>query len=273
MVPQLEQIQKLNTNDTGINNQGKKMTNRMPLVRFPFYIIQNGSPRSGSTFQFELLSVISFIKSPPNSIIDIFRSTMRTKDKDVASDLTDHILQNKSFVSKDHKDRYKSNIFKKDLFRDIAFFTSGTIQLKSSLHHQTRESLRNCSMCEIDYYQPIFGLSDEELTTIKQHMSLYEKLRQCCGLQMSKFERLRLHGCSVTRYQSHPDYPWCENNNMSAVELMYQADPIPNLLEKQAFSWKGVGTCDRTKAQVRSGKDFNGAKFQGCDSFAKQIQE
>ena len=74
-----------------------------------------------------------------------------------------------------------------------------------SILTQNRDKLEECSACEIERYIPIFDLSDDDVTSLKQHMHDFEILRQCCGLQMSKYEMLRLHGCDVTQYMGQSD--------------------------------------------------------------------
>ena len=75
-----------------------------------------------------------------------------------------------------------------------------------SILTQNRNNLEECSACEIERYIPIFDLSDDDVTSLKQHMHDFEILRQCCRMQMSKYEMLRLIGCDVTKYMGQSDY-------------------------------------------------------------------
>ena len=110
-------------------------------------------------------------------------------------------------------------------------------------------------------------------------MSKYEILRRCCGYQMSKYERLRLHGCNVTQYQQqnqthHYDYPWCENYNLTKIELdftfnsqniKYHSGEI-----ERKINWNQPGDCLYYRNEIQyNNKDFNGRPWNkniyGCD--------
>merc|ERR1712129_454977 len=97
-----------------------------------------------------------------------------------------------------------------------------------ALYHQYREDLNQYSMREIDKYQSIFGLTDKEINLLKEHMSLWESLRMCCGMQMSKYEILRLNGCDVTKYMNETDYPNCEYKNLTDIELRFESSTLSN---------------------------------------------
>lgn len=61
------------------------------------------------------------------------------------------------------------------------------------LHHQlVDDAFHNCSLCEISkYYKPIFDLTDKEVSLPEEYMKSFELLHQCCGVQMSKYNRYR----------------------------------------------------------------------------------
>jgi hypothetical protein len=177
----------------------------------------------------------------------------------IVKDLRDNL----SFVVKTHDTSMNLS--------NVSVFSSGDDRPSYSLHHQTRENLVTCSMCEIDSYQSIFGLSDDELQAVKKHMTMYEKIRKCCGLQMSKFNRLRLHGCDVTPFQHNEGYPWCENYNMTEIELEFEKSPIPYVANSAKLTWEKPGDCARHDAEIIGGQDFNGHPFKDCASLATKF--
>lgn len=144
------------------------------------------------------------------------------------------------------------------------------------VHEQVMNSasFRQCASCEIaQYYQDLFALTAEEVRILQDYMTAYELLRQCCGLQQSKYNRLRLHGCNVTPYQQLAAYPWCERHDLDRVEqdfetlvaryqLTYRTpmgrlDPNPNL-------WHQRGDRQNYERQIiEDHLDFNGARFDG----------
>lgn len=123
--------------------------------------------------------------------------------------------------------------------------------------------------CEIERYQPIFGLSDVEVEMLKRYMADFAVLRQCCGFHMSKYEVLRLNGCNVTKYMDRPDYPHCEDRNIIAVEHSFASNPLPFHPISPELNWVQPGDCDRLNAQIATGMSFNGRPFQTCDIVGK----
>lgn len=244
---------------TGTPADGPK-NHKYPLQP-PFQIVQVGEPRSGSTFQWHLLTVIAQLKSPANTKLasnDFF------SDRKVLWETMLHTKsKNQTLVGKVHNSR----IIDGQIGNHISTFTSGSQKSKLpdlSHYHQQRDNLLNCSLCEIDQYRPIFGLDDEEVVILKTYMRLWEKLRQCCGYQMSKYQRFILHGCEAEKYQSRPDYPWCERLNLTDIEFQFEENPIDS-------SWfNRPGDCAAHDLTIIGGKDFNGEEFKGCESFENQ---
>mmetsp|Transcript_26142 Transcript_26142/g.56028 ORF Transcript_26142/g.56028 Transcript_26142/m.56028 type:complete len:257 (+) Transcript_26142:2-772(+) len=141
-----------------------------------------------------------------------------------------------------------------------------------SLYQQKLPNLYNCSLCEIDNYAPIFGLTPEDLRLLKEYMSNFEILRQCCGLQQSKYNRYRLHGCNVTQLLAdqpaiRKTYPYCERHDMAEIETQFAALPIEYGTRSDG-DWKKPGDCARFEEKIVTlGADFNGKKFKSCDTF------
>lgn len=140
----------------------------------PFKIVQIGEPRSGSTFQYELLRAILTIKSPPGTKIesrfvsrndwytDPFRGVMG-------------LASNSTFIIKTHTS--DARLRKAGNDASVAVFSSSEI-VPYSLYTQKRANLERCSECELDKYRPFFNLTDDDILILKQHMRDFTILRQ-----------------------------------------------------------------------------------------------
>eukprot|EP00588_Corethron_pennatum_P004042 CAMPEP_0194293814 /NCGR_PEP_ID=MMETSP0169-20130528/48728_1 /TAXON_ID=218684 /ORGANISM="Corethron pennatum, Strain L29A3" /LENGTH=405 /DNA_ID=CAMNT_0039042465 /DNA_START=89 /DNA_END=1302 /DNA_ORIENTATION=+ len=95
-------------------------------------------------------------------------------------------------------------------------------------------------------------------------MTRFEKIRQCCGMQMSKYEILRLNGCEMSKYIERSDYPKCEMYNLSKIENEFEGMPIPYTENNSDLHWTKSGDCARFVSEISSGKGFNGNPFEGC---------
>ena len=125
-----------------------------------------------------------------------------------------------------------------------------------------------CSTCEVDNYKDIFNMTDGEVKRVKDYMETYVIIRRCCGMQMSKWEMKRLHGCNITEEQKkRPDYPHCELINKQQIEkkLADNVGGIVHHAQDDPFNWKQVGDCKKFDDKIIAGKGFNGEKFKGCD--------
>jgi len=134
---------------------------------------------------------------------------------------------------------------------------------------QSRKNLERCSLCEVDRYQPIFGLTDDEVYLLKLRMSLFEKLRLCCGLQMSRIRMLQLHGCNTTALEGqHPGgAPQCDDIEKVEARFEQVRALIPYHVENGDKVWSRPGDCAKFDAQIVAGAGFNGKekyKFKGC---------
>mmetsp|Transcript_50350 Transcript_50350/g.98516 ORF Transcript_50350/g.98516 Transcript_50350/m.98516 type:complete len:391 (+) Transcript_50350:74-1246(+) len=228
------------------------------IIKPPFRIVQIGEPRSGSTFQFRLLSAIAHLKSPTGSKV-------LTQFVPPNIPLFGKIIKNNStFVLKTHKEF--ESLSKLQRRGDISVFSSTTSSSMPSyaVYTQKKNQLVISSMREIESYQPIFDLTPVEVNTLKEYMGDYEKIRQCCGLQMSKYEVLRLRGCDISEFTNQPDYPMCEKYDMEDIERRFEASPIPYYESHDKTNWAKPGDCARFNLEISSGKDFNGRKFDKC---------
>lgn len=229
------------------NNQDTKP------IQYPFFICQFGRSRSGTTFQTELIKAIMNLKSPPGINIDGSMRFAPSYDPESGQPYG---------LWKSHREKDAQECVEKG----FPLFTSGMAvpeELKSNLHHQSMEDLEECSLCEVEKYQQIFDLSDEEVSAVKDFMKNYQILRKCCGLQMSQFNRLRLHGCDITPFKSNPHYPHCETHNMTEIELKFDSSPIYFQAIRPDYNWAQPGDCAKFDEMIISDYDFNGKSFTG----------
>jgi hypothetical protein len=236
-------------------------TNLTLPLQPPYRILEVGQKRTGSTFQFQLLDAIAQVKSKGKYEVE-FLGYLKKFVK--MSERVDTFPE--SFVGKSHAlDDVGLAQAQKD--GKLIVFTSGMLPgddlYNVGLYNQQRINLERCSMCEIDKYQPIFGLTDEELALIKDYMSSYEKIRQCCGLQMSKAERARLNGCNMTLVQQWRGYPHCELVDKHAVELkLMEFDPIiKHRANSPRDNWSQVGDCAKFDEMMAQGHTRTGRKY------------
>lgn len=254
-------------------------------LKAPYRIVQIGLPRSASTFQFELLHVIVGMRGHQSSsrLIDsgITASVIDEKTGKELKGIRKHLyvseINNSSFVARSHAipnftaDFYDSNGIV--LFESVPQLSKKRV--RNALYTQDLSSMYNCSLCEVEKYQQLFNLTSAEVEDVKEYMHYFERLRQCCGLQMSKFNRLRLHGCNVSQYHSLPSYPNCEAENLTLVEHSFNAHLLRNYSRTNGyqFNWANPGDCARFDAVIISGKDFNGMPFEGCEKGMERIKQ
>ena len=229
----------------------------------PYRIVQYGIGRSGSTFQAHLLNAIVSIKEP-NSYIQL-TLTKYLEDED------------SSFVVKTHKfvDRLKQIAERHNVSIFLSRSLGGTSHRDMIMNNltypvlytQMKENLLNCSLCEVDHYSKIFGLTKKEVENIKLYMKYYEIIRRCCGYQMSQYEMKRLNGCNMTKYRSLPSYPNCEAYNKTEIEILFANNPggIVHRTLNPNFNWAKVGDCQQMDESIATGVGFNRGKFRGCD--------
>ena len=306
---------------TTVGSLGSKLN--LPLQGPPYYVVQHGTPRSGSTFQYQLLQAILDLKSKrhtsseegtattaSSSPVAFMNTPVPYKWREVhkltkTRSRTDMVYQGQDFfkplvdfgfLQKTHDfDWVQKTIceFHK-LKKQVAIFVSVTgsdrrenddddehlRQILAPLtltygtgyiaHVQEINSadFRKCSSCEIEkYYRPIFDLSAREVQIVEDYTKQYSIIRKCCGSQMSKYNRLRLHGCDVSEYQNDNkhDYPWCENHTLPKIE-----ESFANLIENHGLrppenhsGWIKPGDCAESEDSVRAGSDFNNRKWSG----------
>ena len=241
-----------NRDDTTLNNTRASSTNKV------YRILQSGGSRTGSTFQYQLLCSIVQMKNPPDAPPAICSFIGKN-----LSSYQDAIKSGASFVFKTH---YSSEaMINATRDNDLEIFSSGGRGSKVAVYIQQREQLEKCPICEIKEYKPFFGLSDEEVKQLENHMQLFTIIRQCCGLQMSKYEVLRLNGCDVSSYVDKPDYPHCERHDLDKTEQEFAASRIPYIVNNPKFNWAKPGDCKRFREKTEKKKlGFNGKAVTSC---------
>lgn len=278
--------------------------NNFPL-KPPFRIYQLGRRRSGSTFQEALLRAIITVKMnfygmDTSQVIVGFARNTKLNEELIKKENKNQNQNQTSFLVKAHDERYAVDIVRKYRAIDnnnnattVHVFTSSSTSSSSSssspftkitsTYHQRLEDLNNCSLCEIQNYIPIFDLQPTEVRFIEAFMSRFEILRRCCGMQQSKYNRYRLHGCNVTELLTdNPEihYPYCERHNLSQVEHEFSNLPYTQIINSNRFSWskyiwKQQGDCSKYDAMIRKGADFNlqpHSRFRSCHDFRRKYK-
>ena len=228
------------------------------VLTYPFRIVQVGAPRTGSTFQYNLLDAIVSLKTPPNVTVK-YRGFNSGWDE---GSFRARINHNNSFVFKYHK--YLQFFGKLQEEGGIAVFSSGGRGEGTARYIQDLDALNNCSLCEVDNMKPIFGLTDDDVRTLKYHLGNYSIIRRCCGYQMSKYEIRRLNGCNMSNSTTLTEYPHCEDYDLDHVEKLFHASPIGYHAHSARMNWKRPGDCKRIRRDISTGKGFNKQKFAGC---------
>jgi len=239
----------------------RKTPHPLPL-KPPFRIVQLGRRRTGSTFQLHLLDAIAQVKTGAYHATHGINFQYISQDKRIGDTYVDF---GESFVVKSHRFREKRL---EDLQKEgrMVLFTSGMREdeddiFNYTLYNQDPEALRTCSLCEVDHYRDIFGLTDGEVTTIKDYLRSFEQIRQCCGLQMSQYEIARLNGCNMTEPSQRPEYPHCESLDKEQAERDLSQSPIRHRSQTVEYNWEKPGDCARFDAIVRSGRGRNNRPF------------
>jgi len=289
----------------------------LPLTP-PFRIVQAGQPRSGSTFQHQLLDAIAHLKSEESGTAaaaaaggrSILTEFVGLPDGRTAGRIRQYASQNESFVFKTHEKWDNADLQALHRSGEIVLFASlytvrpssasGTdrsaakaagAQITSTAasaplaaYIQYSGNLENCSACEIDRYKPIFGLTDNEVTFLKLRMELYGTIRQCCGMQMSKYRMAQLHGCDVTEFLRLPSFPHrCDTANITDVEVQFheistvgspllKGQRVPYNVIRNEYNWAEPGDCAKFDDKIKSGRAFNNQEFEGCEPAVKRLR-
>ena len=140
----------------------------------PFKIVQIGEPRTGSTFQYELLRAIIAIKSPYGTKIESKFVSKKLWSLDSFNGAMS-LASNSTFIIKTHT---SDPLLRKASYNgSVAVFSSSEI-VPYSMYTQKRTDIEKCSECEVKKYQSIFKLTDDDIELLQQHMRDFKILRQ-----------------------------------------------------------------------------------------------
>ena len=212
----------------------------------PVQIVQVGVPRTGSTFQFTLLCAMARLR---HGRVDCRYDSSPIKRKKLGSVVLKTHLRGNKWLKKMH------------MQGNIHVFSSGDTDRYGHVNQQ-RKDLIECATCQVERYRCLFQLSDHEVAVVKTFITTWGTLRRCCGSQMSKYERLRLHKCDIRSHVNRKDYPHCEKLDLEGLERRFLTIPLP--FDRQGFYPGKIGDCSRSRKEIVNGQDFNGKKFQGC---------
>lgn len=227
----------------------------------PFKIFQVGTPRTGSTFQYHLLQAIVSLKSPPGTFVNsLFVKEPFFQDTELVQK---YMAPNATFVIKAHKfpvDQKRRKYWKT---RNVSVFASSE-GFPYAVYTHDRNRILDCPICEIDSYVPIFGLTTNDVKLLRSYISDFSIIRRCCGMQMSKYEVLRLNGCKMSSHAYNIDYPKCEQYNLTEVEHHFANNPIPFTPLYTEYNWAKPGDCHRFQEMIKEGRGFNGEPVSKC---------
>jgi hypothetical protein len=215
-------------------------------------IIQWGTPRLGTTFQYTLLCLIVKMKHMPNEN-NVRCDEMGSPTRNIGPDM----------VMKTHYRPHPVN------FTNYLLFTAARSSdpvWNGSAYQQQYGQFLAAPLEEVKRYQPIFNLTAKEVHSAMAYMRYWSIIRRCCGSQQSLVNRQRLHGCKPSEPITSPQYPACETYNLTAVEELlhrlpgYQLFPFYPRMESSHGVGRPhyVGYCAETEHKiVEERKDFN----------------
>jgi len=223
------------------HDRGRGEPTRNSSIQLPTSIVQFGRPRTSSTTQTCILMIIK-----------CFRPAIKE-------------------VKKLHR-RPKFNSGKTWYFQSAMDNKTLSAAPVKAIHY--RRALMNEGFPYLErsvsrVYGPLFGLSSQERTDLLDYMRLWNVLRQCCGLQLSKpyAEQLRQPGTPKTHY--------CWGINATQAEEEFVKSPIVLRCAKEVI---GLGStseydqelagemdghyCQRTQKLWEHGMRFNGRNLK-----------
>jgi len=220
-------------------------------------ILQIGVPRTGSTWQYQLLCVIMQL----------------VHDYDVdchggadSSEATYQVLKSHSFRT------VTGEIGKAKAKEDLAMFLTTNMephiqdkQLKRVGYSwgviQTYDTLVKEGLAVIQTYSKLFGLTEHQTKMVYQYMKYWQITRRCCGNQQGQdnFKRLQNSTAPLAHKFIEYDYSDCAIYNLGEVEtLLVSTEVIKNDPSAKEVISQISGSCKRTNDLVRGGMGFNG---------------
>lgn len=95
----------------------------------------------------------------------------------------------------------------------------------------------------IELYAYFFDLPSRYLPMLREYYTLWEKLRVCCGLQMSKYWRYELN--HSTWNQKLDPHPFCGSLDIDAVEKAFINTTIFKMIEDNSRVVVGIRRINR----------------------------
>ena len=124
----------------------------------------------------------------------------------------------------------------------VIFFTAGTKAHGRKLADDLKKSGGKVGLVQdletlseikavgfLDLYADFFDLSSQYLPLLHDYFTLWEKLRCCCGAQMSKYWRYELNP-STWRTKLDP-HPFCSSLDIDAVEKAFMNTTIFKMID------------------------------------------
>lgn len=169
----------------------------------------------------------------------------------------------------------------------MVFTSHNSSELKwtESVYQQSKESVKFAPLDEVGKYAPFFNLTTDDVAAVQGYLRYWMVLRQCCGSQMARENRLRLHGCNNTAIKDNADslsWPACEMYKLPQVigllkrTSLFASMQVKNsrdlnetaLAEKvEKKATEMIELCNREEQLiVHKGLDFNLRPFRGCDN-------
>jgi hypothetical protein len=234
-------------------------------------IMQVGTPRTGSTFQWYLLCTAANMK-----LHDLGEGSVHCAFAPNASNAEQAIREHgHKLVLKMHQPPPAS--CKSGGCFVFTSHTNDRPKWPGTLYQQVSTRLLVAPLAEVSRYEAAFDLSAADVTALQGYFRYWSVLRECCGSQMSLEYRLRLHGCANdTILAKDPDslhYPACEAYDIREVaELMGRTSIVTRGIHS-IFSNKFGGSrsptaivqsCEASRQAIIDGMDFNGDYFTSC---------
>ena len=224
-----------------VNNVGKLTDIEVRPIR---HIFQYGPPRTASTTQFNLVCVALFLHIKKYSP-DLMNNAICT----MAGSFTNDDLAYKYTLQQSNIPQVvKSHVNTPDPRRinEKTFVFATANDAKEANHtismlHEKRlkvgiiQDLKTLKAHGIDHwikiYAEFFSLSSEDIKLMSEYFGVWDKLRQCCGMQMSKNFRNDLLP-SNKRSSELVSHPFCGLINPDAIEGAFMNTKLYKLINE-----------------------------------------
>jgi len=247
-------------------------------------IVQYGTPRTGSTFQWWLLCTVARLKLGGNSGGDSRIPCLYAPNSTYAAQLIQE--HRHRVVIKMHASPPDSCLNHRCLV--FTSHTSAAALWPEAVYQQVPHRLLTSSLAEVSRYRAHFNLKPAEFEAVQGYLRYWSVLRQCCGKQMSLQYRLLLHGCvNDSIIASDADtlsYPACEAYDMVEIARLYTRTSIfmrrihgddrnARVHADDRNASDIAQSCARSRQAIIAGSDFNGQEFTNCQELVRTWSE